>query len=59
MNATVVDATAVPSAISVWSRYPTVYEINTWVWLWEQRETVTSSNVCKEATPKTEERISR
>jgi hypothetical protein len=39
MNATVVDAaTAVSSAISVWARYPTVYEINTWVWLWELSE---------------------
>jgi glycosidase len=38
MNATVVDATAVPSAVSVWPRYPTVYEINTWVWLWELSE---------------------
>jgi hypothetical protein len=35
MNATVVDAIAVPSSVSVWPRYPTVYEINTWVWLSE------------------------
>jgi hypothetical protein len=35
MNATVVDAVAVPSNVSVWPRYPTVYEINTWVWLSE------------------------
>ena len=35
MNATVVDAIAVLSAVSVWPRYPTVYEINTWVWLSE------------------------
>ena len=35
MNATVVDAVAAPSNVSVWPRYPTVYEINTWVWLSE------------------------
>jgi hypothetical protein len=35
MNATVVDAVATPSNASVWPRYPTVYEINTWVWLSE------------------------
>lgn len=35
MNATVVDAIAAPSSVSVWPRYPTVYEINTWVWLSE------------------------
>jgi hypothetical protein len=35
MNATVADAIAVPSDVSVWPRYPTVYEINTWVWLSE------------------------
>ena len=35
MNATVADAIAVPSDVSVWPRYPSVYEINTWVWLSE------------------------
>lgn len=33
MSATVGDATAVPAPVSVWPRYPTFYEINTWVWL--------------------------
>jgi hypothetical protein len=35
MNATVVDAVVAQSKLSVWPRYPTVYEINTWVWLSE------------------------
>jgi len=35
MNATVVDAIEVPSHVSVWRRYPTVYEINAWVWFSE------------------------
>ncbi len=38
MNATLVDARAVPSAVSVWPPFPTVYEINTWVWLSELSE---------------------
>jgi hypothetical protein len=33
MDTTVIDAVAVPSNVSVWPRYPSVYEINTWVWL--------------------------
>src|SRR4030088_995145 len=35
MNATVVDAIEVPSHVSVSRRYPTVYEINSWVWFSE------------------------
>ncbi|HEX3472642.1 MAG TPA: alpha-amylase family glycosyl hydrolase [Silvibacterium sp.] len=33
MSATPVDTNATPSHVSVWPHYPTVYEINTWVWL--------------------------
>jgi len=33
MSATLVEATKAPARTSVWARYPTLYEINTWVWL--------------------------
>ena len=35
MSAKLAEATATPAS-TAWSRYPTLYEINTWVWLWEQ-----------------------
>ena len=35
MSATVPVRSTVPANVSVWPRYPTVYEINTWVWLSE------------------------
>jgi hypothetical protein len=36
MSATTAGASTVPARVSVWAaRYPTVYEINTWVWLSE------------------------
>jgi hypothetical protein len=35
MSAALVETVAVPSGVSVWARYPAVYEINTWVWLAE------------------------
>jgi hypothetical protein len=38
MSATLVEATTVPAAVSVWPRYPTLYEINTWIWLSELSE---------------------
>ena len=33
MSATLVERIQAPSAVSVWEPYPSVYEINTWVWL--------------------------
>lgn len=33
MSATLVETVAAPIGASVWTRYPTLYEINTWVWL--------------------------
>src|SRR5215470_1554407 len=38
MSAALVETVAVPIGASVWSRYPAVYEINTWVWLAELSE---------------------
>ena len=35
MSTPVVDAITVPAGVSAWPRYPTLYEINTWVWLSE------------------------
>jgi hypothetical protein len=35
MSATAVETTTVASAMSAWPRYPTMYEINTWIWLFE------------------------
>jgi hypothetical protein len=35
MNATLVEAAIAPSDVSVWPRYPALYEISTWVWLRE------------------------
>jgi hypothetical protein len=35
MTATFLETIANPIGASVWQRYPTVYEINTWVWLSE------------------------
>jgi hypothetical protein len=33
VSATVVERIESPGSVSVWPRYPTLYEINTWVWL--------------------------
>jgi hypothetical protein len=33
VSETLVETIEAPSAVSVWEPYPTVYEINTWVWL--------------------------
>ena len=33
MSATLVERIEIPAAVSAWAPYPTVYEINTWVWL--------------------------
>ncbi len=33
MNTALVEPKSVPAASSVWPRYPSLYEINTWVWL--------------------------
>ena len=33
MSTTVVETTTVPAAVSAWDQYPTLYEINTWIWL--------------------------
>ncbi len=35
MSAAVVETMTVPAAMSGWPQYPTLYEINTWVWLSE------------------------
>jgi alpha amylase-like protein len=35
MTATLVETRTAPAVLSVWCRYPTLYEINTWVWLAE------------------------
>ena len=35
MSATAVETTTVASAVSAWPRYPTMYEINTWIWLFD------------------------
>jgi hypothetical protein len=35
MTATLVEATRAAQDLSVWPRYPSIYEINTWVWLSE------------------------
>ena len=33
MSATLVETIEAPAAVSAWDPYPTLYEINTWVWL--------------------------
>src|SRR5262250_3178173 len=33
MGATLVERIETPTGVSVWKQYPSVYEINTWVWL--------------------------
>lgn len=33
MSATLAEQRAVPQDLSIWPRYPSLYEINTWVWL--------------------------
>ena len=33
MAATAVETLAAPGSVSSWQRYPTIYEINTWIWL--------------------------
>src|SRR5207247_10484690 len=38
MSATLAEPTAVPADVSVWPRYPTLYEIDTWVWLSELKQ---------------------
>ena len=35
MSATLVETSTTPARVFVWPRYPTLYEINTWVWLSE------------------------
>jgi hypothetical protein len=35
MRATFVETTTMPAGASVWPRYPTLYEIDTWIWLSE------------------------
>src|SRR5215467_2776788 len=35
MSATLVERLATPDTVSVWPQYPSLYEINTWVWLSE------------------------
>src|SRR5215472_16778237 len=35
MSATLVETQPTPSRVLVWPRYPSLYEINTWVWLSE------------------------
>ena len=35
MNATLAETIRAPARVSVWPRYPSFYEINTWVWLSE------------------------
>lgn len=35
MSATVVQSVPLPAGVSVWRQYPTLYEINTWVWISE------------------------
>ena len=35
MSATFVETTTMPVGVSVWPRYPTLYEIDTWIWLSE------------------------
>src|SRR5277367_5096720 len=35
MSATLAEQRAVPQDVSIWPRYPCLYEINTWVWLSE------------------------
>jgi Alpha amylase, catalytic domain len=37
MSATLVETTTMPAGVSIWPRYPTLYEINTWNWLSELR----------------------
>ena len=38
MSATLTKALTTPRSVSVWSHYPRLYEINTWVWLSELRQ---------------------
>src|SRR5207247_3700765 len=38
MSPTLAEPTAVPADVSVWPRYPTLYEIDTWVWLSELKQ---------------------
>lgn len=49
MSATLVERLATPDTVSVWPQYPSLYEINTWVWLSElsrkYRKTVRLSSV--------------
>src|SRR5690242_12155477 len=35
MNAAVAETITAPASVSVWPLYPSLYEINTWVWLSE------------------------
>jgi len=49
MSATLVETLAASAPVSVWSRYPYIYEINSWVWLSElsrkYRRKITFSSV--------------
>ena len=38
MSASLAPVNAVPTQVSAWPLYPSVYEINTWVWLVELSE---------------------
>jgi len=33
MSAILVERIQTPTRVAVWKQYPTLYEINTWVWL--------------------------
>lgn len=35
MNATLAEAIIAPASVCVWPQYPSLYEINSWVWLSE------------------------
>ena len=49
MSATLVETLGVPTHTGIWPQYPSLYEINTWVWLSElsqkYQENITLSSV--------------
>lgn len=52
MSATFVERIEAPSAVSTWEPYPSVYEINAWVWLTDlSREYGTSVNLASVPSP--------
>jgi len=52
VSATFVERIEAPSAVSTWEPYPSVYEINTWVWLTDlSREYGTSVNLASVPSP--------